>query len=992
MNHSKSCFFLFVFLFGFSLNLYSYIEQAPAVSSYSGLSPANFKGAPSITHYNRSDFNADPQFWAMCEDDEGVMYFGNNDGALVFDGETWQKVFLPNGSSVRSMLYADDGEVYVGGFNEFGKVKKDVYGTYYFESMLSILENENHNLETVWDIQQVNNVILFRTFKTLIAVENQKAILFPADLAFTFSEVIQDKLYVEDNGLIKHLDLENARYQTVFGKNQIKNEDMVAIVPYRAGQLLVVTKQGSLFILFEEDGSITWKSDVISKNSNNLVTCVLKSRDGLYYLGTLSTKTLVLDTNAERLETSRTFELQDQTVLNLFESKEGNVWALLNNGLDFIDLASPVTHVFDEASVYDVQVAHGKVFVASNQGVYLSNLSSGSSPYSGMKFTKIKGMEGQAWTIDVYQEQVVTSHDKGIYVFDPDGSIYQVEGVSGIWKVIPLHGKPGQYLACGYDGLYLLTFNNNTGRLELVQKIDGFTESSRDILQSEDPHVFWICHGYKGVYRIRLNEDFMRVTGVEHFRDQNGLPSPYSVNVFKYQGNTVFTTNHGIFTYDESGKVFSPFQPLNSLFGSEKNVRSLQVVDDKLWFVHDDEAGYVDFINGVPKQEWNKDLFMVLKGEFNRSMETILPIDKSMVLMGTRQGLYSFDLTYEGEGDRHNLVFRKIRYTRGQEEIQAATAYGTDETLEIPNDATGISFGYAVPGFKNRQVEYSFLLEGASQDWSPWNTRSTVDFSYLKPGDYKFVVKARSRIGETSELNAFSFKVLPKWYQTNWALLFFVLLAGGLMILVVIAVQKKIKTEKEKARTDQAEKTKLLELELQQMKLENEKRRIEKDKEMLEEDVVYKSKELANYTMLLIKKKDLLNELHEELQQVRDSTTGEKINNRLRALQRMIQSNLSDEEHLQVFDANFERVHQIFFNELKTAFPNLSTRELRLCAFVKMNLTNKEIASMLNISVRGVETARYRLRKRLSLDHDVNMVEFLDSLSAAEMEGGERNQ
>src|SRR5690554_3369171 len=221
------CFFLFV---GLAFPAYPSHAQGtfPTLES-KNLRPADLKGVPSIIHYDRNDFNADPQFWAMCEDGDGVMYFGNNDGALVYDGETWQKVILPNGSSVRSMLYADDGEVYVGGFNEFGKVKKDVYGTYYFESMLSILENENHNLETVWDIQQVNNVILFRTFKTLIAVENQKAILFPADLAFTFSEVIQDKLYVEDNGLIKHLDLENARYQTVFGKNQIKNEDMVAM-------------------------------------------------------------------------------------------------------------------------------------------------------------------------------------------------------------------------------------------------------------------------------------------------------------------------------------------------------------------------------------------------------------------------------------------------------------------------------------------------------------------------------------------------------------------------------------------------------------------------------------------------------------------------------------------------------------------------------------------------------------------------------------------
>lgn len=67
-----------------------------------------------------------------------------------------------------------------------------------------------------------------------------------------------------------------------------------------------------------------------------------------------------------------------------------------------------------------------------------------------------------------------------------------------VWKTIPIQGKPNHYLACGYNGIYLIKFQGKAGRFEYVQKVDGFGESSRDILQSDDPHVFWICHGYKG--------------------------------------------------------------------------------------------------------------------------------------------------------------------------------------------------------------------------------------------------------------------------------------------------------------------------------------------------------------------------------------------------------------------------------------------------------------------------------------------------------------
>ena len=86
------------------------------------------------------------------------------------------------------------------------------------------------------------------------------------------------------------------------------------------------------------------------------------------------------------------------------------------------------------------------------------------------------------------------------------------------------------------------------------------------------------------------------------------------------------------------------------------------------------------------------------------------------------------------------------------------------------------------------------------------------------------------------------------------------------------------------------------------------------------------------------------------------------------------------EEYLNVFDIHFEKVHENFFNQLKEIDTTITKRELRLCAFVKMNLTNKEIAPLLNISVRGVETARYRIRKKLNVK-DENFTEFLENIT-----------
>ncbi|HTJ49920.1 MAG TPA: LuxR C-terminal-related transcriptional regulator, partial [Cyclobacteriaceae bacterium] len=196
----------------------------------------------------------------------------------------------------------------------------------------------------------------------------------------------------------------------------------------------------------------------------------------------------------------------------------------------------------------------------------------------------------------------------------------------------------------------------------------------------------------------------------------------------------------------------------------------------------------------------------------------------------------------------------------------------------------------------------------------------------------------------------------------------------------ILLVKRKIHKEKTKTINEEKEKRKVLELELQHIKLEREKEEIKKDKDLLEEDVIHKSKELANYTMLLVKKRELLTEIHDEIKELRDLVKNDVSRQKMRDLIKKINFNLESEEHLQIFEANFERVHNEFFTQLKTNFPDLTQKELRLCAFVRMNLANKEIASILNISVRGVETARYRLRKRLSLTHDEDMVSFLEKL------------
>ncbi len=133
--------------------------------------------------------------------------------------------------------------------------------------------------------------------------------------------------------------------------------------------------------------------------------------------------------------------------------------------------------------------------------------------------------------------------------------------------------------------------------------------------------------------------------------------------------------------------------------------------------------------------------------------------------------------------------------------------------------------------------------------------------------------------------------------------------------------------------------------------------------------------------MLLVKKKEVISNMYDELKLISKELKPGSNRKSVQDLIGKIKQHQIGEEYMEVFDVNFERVHGDFFNRLLEISPDLTKRELRLCAFVKMDLSNKEIAPLLNISVRGVETGRYRIRKKLDIQ-EKNFKNYLDGLSS----------
>jgi len=144
----------------------------------------------------------------------------------------------------------------------------------------------------------------------------------------------------------------------------------------------------------------------------------------------------------------------------------------------------------------------------------------------------------------------------------------------------------------------------------------------------------------------------------------------------------------------------------------------------------------------------------------------------------------------------------------------------------------------------------------------------------------------------------------------------------------------------------------------------------------LEKEIKSKSKELVNYTILLSKKNEVLQKLLEILK--KDESPGNKTNSQVKQI---INQNLGDRNDWQIFRSHFDEAHSDFLKKLKALHTNLTPNDLRFCAFLRMNMTSKEISILLNMSLRSIEVKRYRIRHKLEIGHDINLVEYLFTIN-----------
>ena len=284
--------------------------------------------------------------------------------------------------------------------------------------------------------------------------------------------------------------------------------------------------------------------------------------------------------------------------------------------------------------------------------------------------------------------------------------------------------------------------------------------------------------------------------------------------------------------------------------------------------------------------------------------------------------------------------------------------------IEIPyRFRRNIVFNFSIPG----KIRESYTLQYKLDDNDTWTTITNdylIKFNYLDFGTHYLNINAEDKSSRSINTSMkLSFKILPPWCQHPLAfVVYFIVLIG---FIYLFALVNEVRLKKHKLtylkKIESPEHTQSIQRMMQQN---------------LEKDIKNKSKDLVNYTILLSKKNEVLQKILEILK--KDEIPGNKINNQVKQI---INQNLGDRNDWQIFRSHFDEAHSDFLKKLKARHTNLTPNDLRFCAFLRMNMTSKEISILLNMSLRGIEVKRYRIRHKLEIGHDVNLVEYLFTIN-----------
>lgn len=753
-------------------------------------------GLPYITNYTSEDYKAHVQNWCFIQDDNGIMYVGNTSGILEFDGVSWRLIKLSNNSLVRSFAKDWQGRIYVGGVRDFGYLQPDTTGQIQFQSLLPELETDYQDFADIWNTFVHDDNVYFISDDYIFKWDGKRIEVWEPEKRFGNASLINDHIFIESDGvgILKFVD---DTLELVPDGDRINNIGgrIRTILPYPGDKMLLVHSLGGLF-LYDHHEIRPFNHVSINFLKDKIIYDAAILPNGDYLFITLGNGVIILKPDGSiKQRFSKERGLVSDVIFGAFIDREGTVWLGTDSGISKIDLSSPVRR-FSQTDGLGVRVESlsyhlNRLYVGTSNGLFYLSKQFSDLGNNGALFQKISETQRRIRSlIQVGDNLLVIAHDN-IYRVDINHQLHPVEWEGGA-AVSALRSKlDSTRVYVGSLEGQLSVIDVTRWRVTPKLKIEGEIHS---IHENPDGSL-WLSTQYNGIYKANLTASPTSEYAITSYDTTAGLPDMSFNYIYPFKDKTYITTYDSIFYFDETDQTFKPDTLLLGQFDSDVNAYGYMLADEvgNIWQAV--KAGFENRIYHIRNSRLKELNYSRRFSDFETF--TIYKMEELLLFIGPK-GIILYNLSLEKTPPELPAVIIRNVLIQSDSLIFAGYKGGKDRsTTTLPFKDRALRFEYALPSYdKPESNQYQYYLEGFDEEWSGWTTETQRDFTNLPEGDYLFRVRGQNVYGQISEEAAFAFTILPPWYRTWWAYLFYGLVLLGLVGFIVRLRSEQLRREK----------------------------------------------------------------------------------------------------------------------------------------------------------------------------------------------------
>ncbi len=840
--------------------------------------PAQKLGAPVITNYETEKFQALSQNWAAVQDRRGIMYFANNAGILEFDGQHWRLIPVPGNATVRDLAFGPDGTLFYGSVDDFGYVAASPSGEVFAVSLGDAIPAAARAFADVWQVVSAVDGVYFLTRSRIFRLHGGRITVLAGRFASSQACLLNGHVFYADadRGVCV---LAGDKALPIPQLDGVYNGTRIALAPFgqpgqgrreagaqavqpargagraRRHQLLAGRASGDflridLEPLWDEaaqryDPSRPAPADMVTPFACELDEFIKVGNGFIYRLVPLGADVFavcsvrggiaIFDESGRVTRSINTSsDLLDNTALNLFLDRAGNLWCCSNAGISHIELGEASSFFDARNNIRGISICarfhQGRMVVGTFEGLLLQAPRRFALQDDRPVFAPLKGSPAQIWQLLDVDGDLMAATASGLFNIRADAAV-KAQGPSATTYCLAASRQWPGHLFAGLAAGGMEVYQRTAGRWRLLGRIEAIEDNIRSIAQDSRGDL-WAGTETRGLLRLLFAGSDPTKPQVQRFGPEQGLPVRSYLKAVA-RGETLFVlSSSGLyrtaiprgqaqpaerirFTQDVAlGKAFlDPPVALRDMVFSPAGDVFFNTSQGIAWASPGRDGAYrMDPrpFRGVPAQDGTM----------------YLHPDGSIWLTGKR--LYRVDPhAAKDYGRPFSVLMRSV--TAGSQRILFHGAHGRPGTAfpgqrtvfeksrdpgappSLPYRENSVQFEFAAAFFeKPGDTRFQYRLEGFDKGWSGWTADTKKEYTNLPEGKYRFRVRARNVYGTLGEESGFGLRVLPPWTRTPWAYLMWAL--GGMAVLLgfVYLYTLNLRRQKERLEKTVAERTRQL--------------------------------------------------------------------------------------------------------------------------------------------------------------------------------------